>query len=47
MKGNLSHEDFVKLLDFLDKNPSISAYVRKKLSQSNIMWTHKRAAKKR
>lgn len=46
MKGNLSHDDFVKLLDFLDKNPSISAYVRKKLSQSNIMWTHKRAAKK-
>lgn len=47
MKGNLSHENFVKLMDFLDKNPSISAYVRKKLSQSNIMWSHKRAAKAR
>ena len=46
MKGNLSHDNFVKLLDFLDKNPGISVYVRKKLSQSNIMWSHKRAANK-
>lgn len=45
MKGNLDHDNFVKLLTFLDKNPPISAYVRKKLAQSNIMWTHKRRAK--
>jgi len=47
MKGNLNHDGFVKLLKFLEENPDISFYVRKKLSQSNIMWTHKRAAAKR
>lgn len=45
MKGNLDHRNFIKLLTFLDNNPAISVYVRKKLSQSNIMWTHKRRAK--
>ena len=44
-KGNLDHDNFVKLLAFLDSNPAISAYVTKKLAQSNIMWTHKRNAK--
>ena len=46
MKGILSHDNFIKLKDFLDKNPTIAAYVNKKLAQSNIMWTHKRNAKK-
>lgn len=47
MKGKLNHNNFVKLMDFLDKNPTISEYVKSKLAQSNIMWTMKRNAKKR
>ena len=47
LKGKLNHENFIKLTDFLDKNPIISEYVRSKLAQSNVMWTMKRNAKKR
>lgn len=46
-KSILSHADFVKLNTFLDQNPSIGTHVRKKLRQSNIMWSHSRATKNR
>lgn len=42
MKGNLSHDKFVKLLSFLDTDPELRAYVVKKLRQSSIMFTHSR-----
>jgi len=41
-KGNLSHDKFVKLNTFLDSDPQIAAYVRKKLAQSTIMFAHSR-----
>lgn len=44
-KGNLSHDKFVKLNKFLDTDPEISAYVRKKLMQSTVMFAHSRKSK--
>lgn len=46
MKGNLPHDKFVKLLSFMDMDLEIGQYLRRKLAQSNIVWSYKRNAKK-
>ena len=45
IKGNLSHEKFVKLLAFLDEDILLKDYIMKKLAQGNIMWSFKRKNK--
>lgn len=42
IKGNLSHEKFLKLLCFLEEDLILKDYVIKKLSQGNMMWSMKR-----
>lgn len=45
IKGNLSHEKFIKLIEFLEQDIVLKDYVMKKLSQGNIMWSMKRKFK--
>lgn len=45
VKGNLSSEKFVKLLEFLEKDLVLKNYIMKKLAQGNIMWSFKRRNK--
>lgn len=42
MKGTLSHDKYIKLLDFLATDIQISQYVVKKLRQSTVMYAHSR-----
>lgn len=45
MKGTLSHDKFVKLLDFMASDIEIKDYLTRKLAQSNIMWSFKRKSR--
>lgn len=45
IKGNLSHDKFIKLLGFLEEDFVLKNYIMKKLAQGNIMWSLKRRNK--
>lgn len=47
LKGNLPHDKFMKLLEFMDTDLEVKAYLLRKLAQSNIMWSFKRNARNR
>lgn len=38
IKGNLTHEQYKKLLKFLNKEPEIKEYIMKRLKQSKVIW---------
>lgn len=42
MKGELNDKQFSLLVNFMETNPKIGEYLKKKLGQSQIMWTFKR-----
>ena len=42
IKGNLSHEKFKKLMDFLNEDYVLKEYIYKKLTQSSLMWSFRK-----
>lgn len=46
LKGNLNHQDFALLLEFLSEHPFIKTYVLNKLGQSTFIYSQRARTKK-